>query len=147
MHHNSSMMGRYSSCDESLTITALQLWCLGMGWHEYILSHGGCVCLNSVHMRVCSASSLIDSTLGTFRACCWVIVQVRLTSFSTYYSDSVPTAACSAAVKLKVHLHDTLLIFIVGTVEWLWILLPCGDPLTWEQEGKKCSLRKKENKK
>ena len=35
----------------------------------------------------------------------WGCVQVRATCFSGYFSDSVPAAACSAAVKWKEHLR------------------------------------------
>lgn len=64
---------------------------------------GGCVCMNTVGVQ-----------LERTRCCRWVIAQVRPTCFSAYYSDSVPTAAYSAAVEWRVRLCGALLIFTDG---------------------------------
>lgn len=64
---------------------------------------------------LCVCSFLTDEVKAVCtQCCCWVIAQVRATYFSAYYSDSVPTAAYSAAVKWRVCLHGALLIFTDG---------------------------------
>lgn len=76
-------------------------------WHSGELWRGAWLLL-------CAASSLIKWKSGCILCCCWGIAQVRATCFSAYHSDSVPTAACSAAAKWGVCLRGALLIFTDG---------------------------------
>lgn len=63
---------------------------------------------------VCSASSLMRWKLNVLGAAAEQLRRSGPTCFSAYYSDSVPTAAYSAAVEWRVRLRGALLIFTDG---------------------------------